>query len=338
MVDVLHASAPGKLMLLGEYAVLHEAPALVGAVDRRVHVRWHRGEHSQVTVSAPTLGLREAQVIRRHGSWSAHSPQHAQLLALACSMLDAFAQSAELVAGHFHIDSTDLYQGAHKLGLGSSAAVAVALGGLLARLTGKPVQGDALWSVVHAAHRRAQGGKGSGADVAASLAGGVVSYRRDQMPRPVDFPKHVAITVVWTGESASTPQLVQRVQDAARREGPTSRVLASMASLAESGARAAAAGDTATLLNVMDAYGRAYGELGEASGVDLLTPAHGRLLEIVTEAGGVYKPSGAGGGDVGLAFAPAPVEQPVRQAIAAAGYEILPLHIGAPGLRFDDDG
>jgi mevalonate kinase len=32
------ASAPGSLMLLGEYAVLHDYPALVCAIDKRISV------------------------------------------------------------------------------------------------------------------------------------------------------------------------------------------------------------------------------------------------------------------------------------------------------------
>ena len=39
MTGTLIVSAPGKLFLLGEYAVLDGCPAVVAAVDRRVAVR-----------------------------------------------------------------------------------------------------------------------------------------------------------------------------------------------------------------------------------------------------------------------------------------------------------
>ena len=35
---MIHCSAPGKLMIMGEHAVLHGKKALVAAVDQRLHV------------------------------------------------------------------------------------------------------------------------------------------------------------------------------------------------------------------------------------------------------------------------------------------------------------
>ena len=46
-------TAPGKVVLLGEYAVLQDAPALVMAVDRRVRVALETVAGTRCTVSAP---------------------------------------------------------------------------------------------------------------------------------------------------------------------------------------------------------------------------------------------------------------------------------------------
>ncbi|MFU8876606.1 MAG: hypothetical protein ACNA7E_00585, partial [Wenzhouxiangellaceae bacterium] len=48
------ASAPGKLIVIGEYAVLEGAPALVLGLNRRVRVTALPG---QGRLSAPQLGL-----------------------------------------------------------------------------------------------------------------------------------------------------------------------------------------------------------------------------------------------------------------------------------------
>jgi mevalonate kinase len=47
-MDVIEVSAPGKLVLFGEYAVLFRAPAAAAAVDRRavVTLRPAGGRHA----------------------------------------------------------------------------------------------------------------------------------------------------------------------------------------------------------------------------------------------------------------------------------------------------
>jgi phosphomevalonate kinase len=74
------------------------------------------------------------------------------------------------------IDSSDFYgEGGKKLGLGSSAAVAVAVCACVAEAAGLPwwqVETE-LPRVANTAHRTAQGGRGSGYDVLASVHGGI---------------------------------------------------------------------------------------------------------------------------------------------------------------------
>jgi hypothetical protein len=58
------ATAPGKLILTGEYAVLDGAPALVVAVDRRVAARRHTGPRG----SSPFLIAVVDELAARYGA------------------------------------------------------------------------------------------------------------------------------------------------------------------------------------------------------------------------------------------------------------------------------
>ncbi|MCX5743511.1 MAG: phosphomevalonate kinase, partial [Proteobacteria bacterium] len=130
----MHASAPGKLIISGEYAVLDGAPALVLAVNRRVVARLV-GEPSTAAPS-PFLAAVAAELARRG------------------RVMPAIV-----------VDSSALYDGAMKLGLGSSAAVTVAATAL-AIASADPARVFPIALAAHQAAQAARGAAGSGADVA----------------------------------------------------------------------------------------------------------------------------------------------------------------------------
>ena len=89
------------------------------------------------------------------------------------------------------IDSSAFFSSdGSKRGFGSSAAVAVALVAALLRAGGlpRPKLEETLFPIALAAHRRAQGGRGSGYDVAASRFGGVGMFVGGQAPRWESLP------------------------------------------------------------------------------------------------------------------------------------------------------
>lgn len=308
----LRVRAPGKAILSGEYAVLHGAPAIAVAVDRDVVAEEAAG--GPVEAASPFVRAARNHVARVTG----------------------------VTLGDVRVDSSALYEGTDKLGLGSSAAVTAAVVGLGFAQAGRPLADKrALFDVADAAHAEGQGTRGSGVDVACSVFGGAIRFVRQKGAvdvREVDLPDGVRITFIWAGQPASTAQLIGRVK--ALAEAQPSRHEAAMGRLishAHAFASAVAANDARSLVEAADAYGQAMAALGDAAGCDIVTREHTQLAALARRHGGAAKPSGAGGGDLGVAFTlGVEATQRLREDARAAGLTLLSLGAAAPGLRLEN--
>ncbi len=124
----------------------------------------------------------------------------AEALALAPSRVGAAASSrvGAVGAARIDIDSSAFFSpDGTKRGFGSSAAVAVGLCAALLRLGG--LEDEALEAAIFpaalAAHRQAQGGRGSGYDVAASRYGGVGLFEGGASPKWTSLPPSLALAL-----------------------------------------------------------------------------------------------------------------------------------------------
>ncbi len=347
----VHASAPGKLMLLGEYAVLTGAPALVAAVDRRAQGTltptdgaWHR-------LFAAPLGL-AGWPFRVDGGRIVPGQQ---IPAGTRERLRLFERAVEMVAQtvigeaplppHTITLDTEAFRDAQgrKLGLGSSAALTVALVGALRAVLRAPTNPGDVFPAAFRAHRAAQGERGSGFDVAAACRGGVLRYRAPEAGRvtpaeaePMAWPDGLGLAVVFTGASADTASLTSRVSAAARqRPGPLAAAHRRLADLATSGIAAFAAADRAAFLDVVGRTTAGLAELGRLAGVEIVTPAHARIAQRAAALGLAYKPSGAGGGDIGVAFGEPALLSELAPRLTDLGATLVPLSAGAPGLTVE---
>ena len=184
----IRASAPGKMVLLGEYAVLEGAPALVMAVNRRA-VAEVSTDVVRSTIDAPDVWPQTVAFDLDPGGvpvWNHPSSGAPAALSLVDHVLRGLAERSLLPKAPFSVrlDSAAFFQGRgvgrSKLGLGSSAAVTVALASALAGAAGHAeLTGDrARWlRELLSIHQRFQGGRGSGVDLAAAIHGGVIGYR-----------------------------------------------------------------------------------------------------------------------------------------------------------------
>ncbi len=321
-------SAPGKLMLAGEYVVLDGAAALVAAVGVRVVARsTPRGDHS-----AP----------ERAGSPDDGSQAPEVVLARQWAERRLGPVTMPLV-----VDRTPLYRGERKLGLGSSAAAAAATAGWVHAAHGRAMdEADVREEVLADALRghAAVAPNGSGADVAASVLGGVLRFRRvGSAPEAVQacrigWPPALTLRVVWTGQPARTSDLVDRVR-ALRRENPDRyhAAIGRLREAAEHVERAWLAHDTKGVLAGVARHHDAMARLGDAAGRPIVEARLQRVAHLAHRCGGAAKPSGAGGGDVAVAFFPDEDAAAAFGRLAAAhGLTVLDLPLDEEGVQLEE--
>ena len=334
-------TAPGKLILTGEYAVLDGAPAIVIAVDRRAVARLGTGEGS------PFLDAVAREVAARCGI------------------------SPPAIA----VDSAAFYDGSTKFGLGSSAAVTVAATALslahigelsAASLQSSPslgreeslpeIKGRVL-TIALAAHAAAQaprGTRGSGADVAAAVYGGVIVYEScgARIDRLV-WPESVRLIPFFTGHSADTASLVARVLADRTPAIDAALVAIAEASRAVEAAmvasiiapsrvadgeshRSAIAPDQTPVASVIAAFARAadaIDQLAQAAAVPLVPACVTAARAALAPLGGTAKTTGAGGGDVAIAVVPAEIDVTIAtRRLIEAGCTPLTLSVDPTGV------
>ena len=261
------ASAPGKIVLAGEYAVLWDAPAICMAVNRRAVATVARSDDGACQVSTPGFGGADRFRI-----------------------LDAVTNGVR-PPYDIELDTSAFMSGGRKTGIGSSAALTVAL---LAALEGS----ENIYEAAMEAHSRLQQGAGSGIDVAAAVHGGLLEYRMPQRTvTRLEWPAGLAFRVIWTGVPASTEAQLSRLAGQASRPSRSALLLA-----APRICEAWRSGDVDGILAEYVGYIGVLRQFSVDHDLGIFDAGHDELTDAAMVDGLVYKPAGAGGGDVGMLF------------------------------------
>lgn len=310
----LVVSAPGKLMLSGEYAVLEGAEAVVAAVDRRVRV-WLAPAAARSTSLSPEVAAARREAERRWG----------------------------VVSGELHVDVSATRHGTQKLGVGSSAASAAATAAMVRVANGGELHSQKaqqeVMDVALAAHQSVAP-RGSGADVAAATFGGYLRFRRSARGvsfDPLAWPGTLQLKVVWTGTPARTSDMLDRVDEFRRRcPGDYAAALGDLRAAADGFAAALHCGVPSKTIQAIHEQYLAMKVLGTLCGSPIVNDSLKRVADLAQRAGGAAKPSGAGGGDVALALFDASSKAvEFERLCAASSLRVLDMALGSPGIRIE---
>jgi len=341
------ASAPGKLLLVGEYAVLSGAPAIVTAVDVRARVKVVAMPGTEsiffdaVSGRAFYFSIDDSTGLR----WVGESPEATgtilEAVIASCSEHSILFDDGPSFRVSINTDDFFTHVGGRwtKLGVGSSSAALVALVGALADELNLTLSPEALLAICHSAHRRFQGGIGSGADIATAVYGGVVAVRRGAEPEkinvmPCAWPSDLLVLPIWSGVSASTPELLARFEQyESKNPDDYRRHLRRLKALSEQACVAWTEQSVIDVLNALAGYDDALRAFDIDAQIGINSEPHDRIRQLVEQHGAVYKTSGAGGGDFGLALTNSTrILDAVRTSCHDDGFEFLDKPFPAGGL------
>ncbi len=360
-------SAPGKLMLSGEWGVLeHGNPCIVLAIDRKVYAEIK--EAGEIEVNLKDFGVKTKAKLS--GVKVTFEKENEKLLFTkhAIETTLNYLQAKGLRIKKFSLvtwgDQTNVnVKGKQvKVGFGSSAAATVAIIGAILKLHGVSISTEQaktkLFKLAIIAHHKAQGKIGSGFDVAASVYGGALYYKRfdaewlekqfgkkpiseiasAEWPgletKRIELPKNFEFIVGFSGKSASTTELVKAVNKFKEQKPyKYNQIIEGIKEITENLAEALKEKNEQKVLALIEANRKLLEELGEESGVGLETREHKEMRETALQYGVATKFSGAGGGDcsIGISFNKKETEQ-AKQAWEKMGYKIIEAKISKEGV------
>ncbi|MFP8954377.1 mevalonate kinase [Natrialbaceae archaeon A-arb3/5] len=296
------SSAPGKVYLFGEHAVVYGEPAVPCAIEVRARVDVDQRTDGKLRVHAEDLSLDGFTV--EYGETANAQPDvdvSESLVTAATQYVDSAIEQVRDVTGEDEVGfdvtiESDIPLGA---GLGSSAAVVVAAIDAGTRELGTTLTPEELAERAYRTEHAVQEGQASRADTFCSATGGAVRVEGDDC-RSIEAPD-LPIVIGFDGGAGDTGKLVAGVRELREEYEFAADTVEAIGDIVRNGEEALAAGDLDEVGRLMNFNHGLLSALGVSS----------RSLETMVwsarDAGATgAKLTGAGGGGCIVALDPTP--------------------------------
>jgi mevalonate kinase len=318
------ASAPGKLMLFGEHAVVHKHPCLVTAVDLRVQVSLEKTNDQSLLINTPHLNAEGRSISIPFDELFNDDLNTPNVKFILASIKNAFSKFN--IRQGIRIRTSGPV---NSYGLGSSSAVTVATIFAFLTLFDIPFNNKLLFDLSYASVLDVQK-LGSGFDVASAIYGNTIFFQTKQDPEVLKTD-YLPLVIGYSGAKVSTIDLVQEVEQK-RNEIPEIIDL-----IYETIGKITKRARTAILNNDWKTIGKlANINQGLLDSLGVNTP---RLNEpiLAARSSGAFgaKLSGAGGGDCMFAIIDENSRSQIEEAIEVTGAKVLHLGLNAEGVRLE---
>lgn len=299
------SSAPGKLILMGEHAVVYGYPCIVTAVDKRLYVEVEKvsaGEDKFITPQVKGHRFLKETVVFFKEKYK---------------IKDSLKI---LTRGDF----------SHKVGLGSSSAVIVATFNALANLFKITLTKKELFEISHEVNLKIQK-VGSGFDIAATSYGGTQYFiKGGKVIQPLNLQR-LPLVIGYSGLKADTPTLIKQVnKQYQENKKKTVLIFNQIKILVDQGKDELVKSNFEKFGVLMTKNHMLLKDL-KVSSLKL-----DKMVEVALEAGAWgAKLSGAGGGDCMVALTPENRIKEVERAIVKIGGEIIRANVNSQGVRIE---
>jgi len=302
-------SAPGKIYLFGEHAVVYGEPAIACAIGLRACVSVHVVAAQKITINA--MGKR-ANCFREEFGY-------------ACCAAHTVKQLFEIDFGAEIAIKSELPP---RQGLGSSAAVTVATIKALTESLGIELDNEKVAKLGHTVENKVQG-KASRADTFVCSTGGTVLVEKTKTKHLTQLETPIIIGA--TGIERSTRDIIALVSNLKKKYPSVVRdLMSSIGEITRLGERKFGEGDLVSIGELMDINQGLLESLG-VSDVALNT-----LIYAARTAGALgAKITGAGRGGCVVAIATDEKVKQVADAIAKNGAQVLTTEISTLGLKLE---
>jgi len=323
------ASAPGKVILFGEHAVVYGEPAIAAAIRRRVYVSVEEIATDRIEIESRNLKIRESMRLEKctRGELEGVSAELKPLWHLCHKMLELHGHP--LKHGLRVEIRSEIPESA---GLGSSAALATALALALKEIFSVDMSPNDIWNIAFESEKIVHG-RPSGIDNTLSLHGGVILYRKGSMKR-IRLGQTIPLVVGDTGVSRSTGKMVARVR-MLREKYPDviEEVIRAIGRLSLLSVQALVDGDLEKLGDLMNINQGLLEALGVSS------PEISMLVNAARKAGALgAKLTGAGGGGCIIALPAKNAINNVVESIKRVGRDAFLAEIEFEGARIESGG
>ncbi|MFV0560215.1 MAG: phosphomevalonate kinase [Enterococcus sp.] len=352
---MIEVSAPGKLYIAGEYAVVETGhPAIIVAIDQFVTVTIESARKVGSIQSAQYSDL-PIRWTRRNDELVLdirENPFHYILAAIR--LTEKYAQEQGTLLSFYDLKVTSELDSSNgrKYGLGSSGAVTVATVKALNIFYDLQLTQLQIFKIAALANLAVQD-NGSCGDIAASCYGGWIAFStfdhdwvREQTKvlsinelltcawpglsiENLQEPKDLRLLIGWTGSPASTSDLVDQVHRS-REDKMVSyeTFLKNSTECVQAMIEGFKANDVEKIQQMIRANRTLLRNLSSLTGVSIETALLKELCDLAENYDGAAKSSGAGGGDCGIViFNQKSGILPLMSAWEKADITPLPLHV-----------
>jgi mevalonate kinase len=312
---MVNVSAPGKVILFGEHAVVYGKPSLVGAIDRRVYVNLELRDDDRVSIKSNAEPCNLAFSFDELESVEGF-PYIRKAIEVA---FDGIGKKSGL-----DIEISSDFPAAS--GLGSSASVSIASIKAIYEALGRDISNDGLAKLGHKVELEVQGAA-SPTDTAIATFGGVLFIEpgKDAFQR---LDAQLPLVVGCTGIERSTKVLVENVR-AMRKKSPDmiDSIMENIEKITfEAKERIEKEREIGELMDLNH---------GLLVSLDVSNFLLDRCVQAARDAGASgAKLTGAGGGGCMIAYVPERREE-VAKAVDECGCEAFYSEISSSGVRVE---